>query len=42
MPHHNPDLTDSERHELLKKIQELEHRVLPEITEKLIGQMSYY
>ncbi|HMW39114.1 MAG: phosphoribosylglycinamide formyltransferase [Saprospiraceae bacterium] len=27
---------------LSKKIQEVEHRVLPEITEKLIGEMSYY
>lgn len=27
---------------LSKKIQEIEHRVLPEITEKLIGEMSYY
>ena len=27
---------------LAKKIQDVEHRVLPEITEKLISEMSYY
>ncbi|MEO6189127.1 MAG: phosphoribosylglycinamide formyltransferase [Saprospiraceae bacterium] len=27
---------------LLKRVQEIEHRVLPEWTEKLIDQMSYY